>query len=140
MGTPLPPNEVGETCLTCFGPGQKWDGEATPKFLYAKLYGWSPGLSYDAKFEQILLTPQILQQTGSPCEFALAIDDLTFNFFFGPVVSSAFIFAAPFLNPYFYGESSIPCELVIASELVESDGAGTFGGWFAVSWNPEDLK
>jgi len=139
MGTPLPPNEIGETCENCFGSGKIWDGQPTPKFVTMKFYGWSPGWAYDEKFEQFLLTSHLLQQTGAPCEYNLIAGDLTINFFFGVFVSEAFIFAAPFLTPYFFGESNHPCELVIASDLVESDGAGTYGGWFSISWNPEDL-
>jgi len=139
MGTPLPPNEVGESCPNCFGPGKIWDGQPTPKFVKMRFFGWSPGAGYQPELEQLLLSHHILQQTFGPCEYFIKIGDLDVDFFLGEFASSAFIFSDPYLTPYFYGFSNHPCELVIASELIESDGTGAFGGFMSIEWNPRDL-
>ena len=139
MGTPIPPNEPGESCSFCFGPGKIWDGQPTPKFVTMHFYGWMPGASYESRFEQTLLSPLLLQQTIWPCAYFLKVGDLEIGFEFAALNSNAYIFAAPYLTPYFFGYSNNPCELVIASDLIESGGDGTYGGWFSVSWNPEDL-
>jgi len=139
MGTPIPRNEVGISCPNCFGPGKIWDGEPAPKYLYMTFYGWMPGWSYDAKYESILLSPQILTQDIEGCSWEIIAGGMHFIFWLGPDYSQAWIVDTIYADSYFGGKSDNPCDLVIANTIKAYGDGAAFGGWFSVSWNPEDL-
>jgi hypothetical protein len=139
MGTAIPRNEIGTHCNNCFGIGGAWPGTSTPQFLYGKFYGWKPGDFYDAANEQILLSTQILQQTASPCVWAVLVGDLYFYWQFGPANTFGHIF--PLSEPGDYFTAGVPekCQLVLRNSQITPGSGAAYDGWFSVSWNPEDL-
>lgn len=71
MGTPLPPNEPGDLCLTCWGPGKVFGDIETPKYAWMTVTNVSPGENWNPALEALLLTPHMLIQQIFPCNYAL---------------------------------------------------------------------
>ena len=77
MGTPLPPNEPAVTCPACWAPGKPWAPGPTPKVIQLQFANFTPGQYFEDAYDQILLTPHLLEQTALPCIFS--IDDGVFD-------------------------------------------------------------
>ena len=85
MGTPLPANEPGDLCPSCWGPGLTFGDGPTPRVLEITLLGFSPGTLFTAPLGQLLLTPHLLEQTDQPCRYQISDGtffwELNYNFF-----------------------------------------------------------
>lgn len=80
MGTPLPPNEAGDPCDFCWGPGQPFGDIETPRYIGFQLFNLQPG-AFDIPADQpLLLTRQLLVQTGMPCTWFLRVGPYNFEF------------------------------------------------------------
>lgn len=69
MGTPVPPNEPGDLCTICWGPGRPHGPGPTPKVLRLVFSGLLPGEFWSSADEQSLLWPHYLIQSGVPCDW-----------------------------------------------------------------------
>jgi len=140
MGTPLPPNEPGLPCGHCWGVDKTFGDGPTPKVITLKFTGWKPGNYWVPAAEPFLLSPQLLQQTTSPCYYQLFTAGA--NFYFGWSGSNTYceITGIGTGRDFFYNIIDSVCPRIVPNGIIAPTYYAAYDGQVEVSWNPEDLK
>ncbi len=140
MGTPLPPNEAGDDCVVCWGPGETFGDGPTPRVITAIFSGFTAGDGFNPADEQVLLAPQLLLQQLNPCAYAIQVGPILFFWRWSPTTALASVENTVVPIEYFRGDITEHCPLTIFNELPSFPSQGAIGGTFFVTWNPEDLE
>lgn len=140
MGTPLPPNEIGTTCVNCFGTGEPHGFAPTPKVIIATFTGFTPNEAWDGSQDQLLLTPQYLVQEASPCVWSLVAGPTKWFLNWTGTITVFSIIQDGGIIEYFRGDLSTKCELVIPNQQDPGQFVYCTGGVVTLSWNPGDLE
>ncbi|GAH87122.1 unnamed protein product [marine sediment metagenome] len=139
MGTPLPPNERGDLCNVCWGPGKPFGDTPTPHVIIARLTSLLPGEFWDAPAEQLLLVSHYLEQKVAPCEWSINdgsfVWDLNYNvqhtdFDVWRISDHELVFRTPLF---------FPCAIDLPNSLVDPAGNVAYNGFVNFTWDPEDL-
>ena len=69
MGTPLPPNEPGVHCPTCWGRGKPFGDKKTPSIIIVELLDYEEGDKFTAELGNELELPHELFQSAIPCNW-----------------------------------------------------------------------
>ncbi len=139
MGTPIPPNEPANDCLTCWGPGKPFADGATPKFLPLRFRFFEPGTDFDDDMDQILLTVHHLRQQLNPCRYMINDGIFTWEWFFEAPLTSIEIIHNIKLSRAFFSNLGPPCLEIYFNTLDQPFGNIAFGGFLEITWNWKDL-
>ena len=139
MGTPLPPNEPGEPCNVCWGPGQLLGPLPTPRFVIAQLFDMLPGDNFTPALEQLLITPHLLRQTINPCIWQIIDPPFTWQWVFTLTVSQCLVFSPPPVRNFFTGSSPDLCLLDVPNLATNPADQVMFRGFATLTWALEGL-
>jgi len=126
MGTPLPPNETRETCPFCWGTGERFGGQMTPRFITARLTDFRLGVYWRPHFDSILLTPVDLRPSAQPCQWEIISARIQWFLHYTADFTVFGVFDIDSGLPCFYAPNAHPCATHI--------GAGQPGGWNSIAW------
>jgi len=139
MGTPLPPNEAGDSCSECWGVGKTFGPGSTPKFIRLTFSDYVAGPLWEEKYNIIAATPVLLQQTPFSCFYSLEAGGILYQWEWQPGITAVFIgttAASGFFIQHGYAEK---CLTEIKDESFDNPFDIFRHGTARVSWNPEDL-
>lgn len=139
MGTPLPPNEPGNPCNLCWGVGKEFGNYSTPRFITMILEGILPGDDWDPDHEQLLLTPHLLDQVITPCDWD--IDDGIFRWQYGFTVAgtSCYVTRKSDSRTVFLADTGVDCQIRVPNQLITGWNVIAYNGFANFSWNQGDL-
>ena len=122
MGTPLPVENPGVPCSSCWGSGNPFGSGDTPKYVLLDFSGLKPGSLWVPAADEIVLRQQKLTQTVNPCAWL----------FTGPVFSVGLVvdsFGVTQISGGFFGFNLVfsggvvqPCQLVVPNGFTGPDG------------------
>jgi len=139
MGTPLPPNEPGDDCTTCFGSGKTFGDVVTPKFVWIQLFDYSPGPLWSDGDDAFLSIPHLLPQKYAPCRWESFDGNILLQWQFTSYSTAAIMNR---VDPYgYYGIFGYFGKCL--NELVDVTGSQpnsiAFGGTLKMWWDTEGL-
>ena len=139
MGTPLPPNAAGDLCAQCWGPGQTYGNNPTPKYVTMLFSNFQPGALWLPKYESFLLSEHILIQQFDPCHWA--IQDAWFNWLvvMAGVHPVASIITRAAVGAAFIDNVGINCKFKYSNDLIDAPGNVCYEGDVLITWNPGDV-
>jgi len=140
MGTPLPPNEPGNLCSYCWGPGKEFGETPTPRVLICQLFDLQPAEHWDPTLEQYLWTEHYLLQTADPCVFNISDGKFAWTFYFTPTATAAVVKHIVTDSDAFRASIAIECQLSFASDIIQPIFEYAMFGSILARWNPEDLE
>jgi len=136
MGTPLQPNEPGDTCVRCSTPGRPFSGIATPKYMIVKLWDLEPGATWDPVRATAFQTTFYLAQTQFPCNWFLQTPNWRFSLAYGPVSDLLTVQDLITLTWVFSSIIAPACSLRFPNEIIAPAGVFAFNGYAEITFNP----
>lgn len=135
MGTPLPPNESGNRCDSCWGLGKEFGDTTTPRVVEATLISIEPGELWVASDDQQLLTPHSLIQTAHSCSWL--IDDGTFiwSLNYNVQFTSFEVKRKSDNKEVFVDPLGDPCHVVVPNGHTDPAGVIAFNGYVVLDWD-----
>ena len=140
MGTPLPPNQPGNLCDLCWGPGKPLGPPPTPTTIVMRLTSMLPGDNFTPELEQLLLTSHYLVQTFEPCIWRIDDGSFIWRWLFFPGLSQCEVFSGPPVRNSFTGTVAAPCLLDLANLSTTPADQVMFGGFANITWDLEGLE
>ena len=139
MGTPLPPNEPGIPCVTCFGAGKPFGAAVTPKYITLSLVGLKQGQNWDPTLESKLLSPPLLTQTIIPCSFAADDGDFQWFVLWRAIGNLIWVTHIATNTDAFINFGSAACLLKYPDDNAAAAGTFAYGATANITWNTEGL-
>ncbi len=139
MGTPLPPNEPGDTCSVCWGPDKPFGDGVTPHVLTVNFKMLQQGQFWDPTKEQTLLAPHLLIQGPSACSWSLQSADWLVSVTFSPTEVDVSLRILPSGSFAFRQRLALPCLYRYFNSFTAPAGLVAFGGLADLSWDLEGL-
>lgn len=140
MGTPLPPNEPGEPCEVCWGPGKPFGDPATPKYISMQWIDYFPGDLWDEDLESILLLPQLMIQTAFPCTWAVIVEGIAFALGYETGNTALVIQRVSPFEQAFRHLGGVECLLTYPNEITTPAGVIAYGGKVVLTWTTKGLS
>lgn len=137
MGTPLPPNEPGTPCLTCWGAGKTFGIATTPKLIRVQLAGLLPADNWDPALEQLLLTPHLLEQAppAFPCNFGIQDEHFAWSLAWTPIATGFSVLHLVTASHAFQASLPSICEISFVSELIQPIANFAMFGTANLTWS-----
>lgn len=139
MGTPLPPNEPGNDCNNCFGPGKTFGDVTTPHVIQLRLTSLLPGQHYTPEWEQFLLTTHYLEQSVDPCQYRIDSNDFRFDVIWGVFNSAVQVVYLPRAWQVFDAPAAELCVIDVPNNLQTAPGTIMYAGFANITWDLEGL-
>lgn len=139
MGTPLPPNQPGPNCGLCWGPGKPFGDFQTPRFITVTLTGIAPGDDWNPAHEQLLLTPHLLDQVITPCDWDIRDGIFLWNIRFTTSGTSASISRVQDALTVFVANPPGQCQTVLQNQQTDPFMVVGINGILTITWDLEGL-
>lgn len=139
MGTPLPPNEPGDPCTVCFGPGKTFGDGDTPKFIKIRFSDFLPGQLWDPGLDSFLNTEHLIIQDAPPCTWFIIDTGFVWALSWNLPNASILIQRLAPLEPCFEVLNGPLCDLEYANQIVAPAGVITYDGKVTIDWDPTGL-
>lgn len=140
MGTPLTPNEPGNTCSICWGVGKTFGNGPTPTVVELRLTSLLPGEFWDQASEQNLLTTHWLEQQVNPCRFEITDGNFLWFVEWGPSATLVAVRNTVSLRFVFVATVPAICEVDMPSDIVDPVGSIAWNGFANITWDVEGLE
>ena len=128
MGTPVPIENVGNYCSSCFGPNGVFTDKVTPAFVIVSITDLERGPSWNPSLQEpINGTFRLQQEPGYPCRYSLDFDGGRIFVWFNNAFSAAWVEGASGY-PMFNGTNERICQ----REFTQMGGTLYQGGTFIV--------
>lgn len=139
MGTPLPPNQIGDDCVLCWGFEKPFGNGNTPRIIQLRLTDLSPGQFWDPADEQLLLTPHFLQQHPVPCTYTIDDGRFLWEWVWGVGTTQIDVVRKDDFKSVFAYGSRFECDLFLPNWHQAPVGVVAYYGWALVTWSLEGL-
>lgn len=139
MGTPLPPNEPGDPCTVCWGPGKEFGSGPTPKVIQLRLTRLLPGEHYTEASEQFLLTTHHLEQLYAPCYYTIDARGFRLDVLFWLGSTHVLVSHVDEGWGVFYNTTAPECSLDLENLFTSPADNVMYGGFANITWSTKGL-
>lgn len=139
MGTPLPPNEPGNNCDVCWGPGKLFGDGPTPTIIQLRLTSLLPGeFEHEADFDNLLVTHWLVQR-GLPCVFTIFDGPLEWTVGWNPANTTVSVTNVNTLRQVFFNSTDAKCLVDLPNKIIVPAAHIAYNGFANVTWDLEGL-
>lgn len=135
MGTPLPPNEPGDPCGTCWGIGKAFGDGDTPKFIKMKFSDFLPGEFWTQELDDFLKLEHLMIQDVPACTWFVIDQGIVWALSWNLPAATILIQQIVPLRPAFEVLVGIQCQLEYSNQIVAPAGVICYDGKVTIDWD-----
>lgn len=139
MGTPLPENEPGELCPSCWGVNKPFGPGPSPKVIQLRLLDLEAGALATEATNALILQPRLLEQTNAPCTYEIEASGFLYRLNFSLQFTTLVVERISDGKRAFLDDFPPACQTSFPNALDDGDDHIAFNGRALIQWSREGL-